>query len=465
MSGSNKASHDDYLQCSSATEVLARYAVGDITHHKTTYSLKQACNTLLDTIGVSLAGKNTEIVKIMNETYLGRPDGVAQVWTTGQRTDPETAAMLNGTATHALDYDDTNESIRGHLSATIWPTVLALSEAKGSSGTAIIEAYLVGVRSAIAIADGMSIDDHYRRGWHSTATVGVLGATCAASRILGLDVLKTRHALGIAASTASGSRQNFGTMTKPLHAGLAAKNAVLAARLAASGFESNPSILEGEIGYYALYGDAKSASSVKQSLSEGWLPSRHGASLKNYAVCYNLHRMCDAAKNIIKQNTININEIDRVVVTVEPEGTSPLIHKEPKTALQCKFSAQFAVAAVLLGKNLGPNELFEPLLSNVTLQSLMKQITAREDIVPPMGSTDWIEGYAVVEILLKSGMMLATRVDYPRGHWGAPFSPDEHFTKFNNCLKLGSHEKKAKILEQEILNLPLVNKFSGLQEI
>lgn len=448
------------------TAILAEYALGDVARHVTEEALRQARDTLLDTLGVALAARNAALVAALAKTHAGSVGAAgATIWTSGRRADPEIAAMVNGATAHALDYDDTNESIRGHLAATIWPVLLALGEEMRPGGRALAEAYVVGVRAAVAVADGMAIDDHYARGWHSTSTVGVIAATCAAARLLGMNVPQTRHALGLAGSMASGSRQNFGTMTKPFHAGLAARNAVLAATLARAGFEANPSMLEGPLGYYALMDGRARLAQVAESLEEAWTPARHGVSLKNYAVCYNLHRMCDAMAVLKERAGLAPGDVERIDVAVEPQGKAPLIHSRPGTALECKFSAEYVLAALLHGRGLGPADFGEGILADEALQSLMPRIGVCEQEVPPAGAPEWHEGYAVVTVTLRSGARLTERVDSPRGHWGAPFSREEIARKFRDCVAFGFPGADAAGLEEEILAVTGTGRFEGFSRL
>lgn len=448
------------------TAILAGYAVGDVGHHLCAEAIEQARNTLLDTIGVALAACNSDLVAVLARTHPGvSGPGSATIWTSGNAADAETAAMVNGATAHALDYDDTNESIRGHLAATLWPALLALGEQLKPSGRELVEAYVVGVRAAVAVADGMEIDDHYARGWHSTSTVGVVAATCAAARLLGLSVAQTRHALGLAGSMAGGSRQNFGTMTKPFHAGLAAGNAVLAATLARGGFEANPSMLEGPLGYYALFDDRGRLAEVGRSLRQAWKPSRHGVSLKNYAVCYNLHRMCDAMVKLMARTSVQPGDIARIRVAIEPQGKAPLIQSRPAAALECKFSAEYVLAALLLGRTLGPADFSGGILDDEPLQALMRRIEIAEQAVPPAGPSGWHEGFAVVAVELSSGEVLTERVDSPKGHWSAPFSPAEISRKFRACLAFGYPGTDAAALEQEIRAVVETDRFDGFSRL
>jgi len=329
----------------------------------------------------------------------------------------------------------------------------------------MIEAYIVGVRSAVAIADGMMIDSHYGKGWHSTSTVGVLAATCAASRLAGLDVNKVRNALGIAGSMASGSRQNFGTLTKPFHAGVAARNAVLAARLAKAGLNADQTVLEGPLGYYALFDGRGRVAQLAASLRQPWTPSRHGVSLKRYALCYNLQRICEAVLSICEGGAVSPDNVVRVDATIEPEGKAPFIQRRPTTGLECKFSPQYAVAALITGRGLTPMDFDNTILDDEAVNALMRRVEVHESHAPPIGEREWSEGFAVVSIELKTGEKLCRRVDAPKGHWGAPFTRQELSDKFAGCVALGFPGCDSARLEQAIWSIDTVDQFSGFSDV
>src|SRR5215472_16756351 len=207
---------------------------------------------VIDTVGVILAGRDEPVTRIAAE--LVAEDGAAPVAShlgTTLMTSPEAAALLNGVAGHALDYDDVSASLTGHPSVVVLPAALAAAELMGASGAALLAAYVAGVEVTAKL--GLAIGPaHYRMGWHATSTLGTLGAAMAAGTLLRLDAERLTNALAIAVSMASGSRQNFGTMTKPLHAGHAARCGVAAARLAGRGLTGDPTALEAPFGLFAL---------------------------------------------------------------------------------------------------------------------------------------------------------------------------------------------------------------------
>src|SRR5216684_4730391 len=201
------------------TAAVARFARGYDFSGAPAELFERATRAVIDTVGVAVAGRQESCFTILAETFgPGAATGEATVLPTRTRTSAAQAALLNGTAGHALDFDDVTDELKGHPSVVLVSALLALAEVRGRTGREFLEAYVVGFETACAIARGLPVQPHYRKGWHATATVGVVAAAAGAGRLLRLDETSMRNALGTAASMASGSRQNFGTMTKPLHA-------------------------------------------------------------------------------------------------------------------------------------------------------------------------------------------------------------------------------------------------------
>jgi 2-methylcitrate dehydratase PrpD len=212
--------------------------------------LAGAKTAILDCLGVALAGSTEEAARISAEQVrLEEARGAATVWGQGFKSSATLAALANGTATHALDFD--HGVYLGQPTSGVIPAVMALAEARGASGRALLEAYVVGFEATAKIAK--SIPEAGRGGWHGAGTLGTLGATLACAKLLKLDSGKVRMALGIATSMASGAACNYGTMTKPLGAGLAARSGVMAASLAQDGFTASPTALESATGFYGAY--------------------------------------------------------------------------------------------------------------------------------------------------------------------------------------------------------------------
>ena len=415
---------------------------------------RRALAAVVDTVGVAIAGRADPGFAALRETM--RPEmasGPATVWATGERTSPAMAALLNGAAGHALDYDDVADQIYGHPSVVLVPAVLAVAEATGASGRDALAAYAAGFDVCCAVAAGMDVRAHYAHGWHSTATIGVLGATAAVARLLGLDAGRTRHALGIAASTASGSRQNFGTMTKPLHPGLAARDAVLSASLAAQGFTADESQLEAPLGYLNMYASGGDPDAVVAALATPWELARSGVNVKKYPCCYNTHRTGDAVLDLVRAHPIAPEEVAEIRLTLEPGGYAPLIHPRPQTGLEGKFSPEYVLAAAVLDREISLSTFLDASVQRPEAQNLLTRVTRHESAVPPEGPKDWEFAYAVVEIETKTGDVTRHRTDVPRGDCRAPLDQAALETKFRDCVHFSSTGWNADHLLETLWNL------------
>lgn len=405
------------------TQAVARYACGADLSSAPDVLFDRATRAFIDTIAVAIAGRNEPSFSLLAETIGTRPDGVATVLPLRTLLSASEAALLNGTAGHALDYDDVADQINGHPSVVLVPALLALAEAHQSSGRELLEAYVVGFEVACAIAAGLPVKPHYRKGWHATATIGILGAAAGAARLLGLSESEACNALGIAGSMAGGSRQNFGTMTKPLHAGLVARDAVLAAELAARGFTADEQMLEGPIGYFALYGVDPDLARVTEALRNPRVLLEHGLNVKNYPCCYNTHRMADAALALHSRG-VRATEIRSVAVMAEAGSIQAIIHHRPQTGLQGKFSGEYVVAACLLDGAVRLSTFEDSAVTRAEAQELLRRVTISE----------WPEPYTTVEVILTDGTALTERCDVPRGHASRPLTDAELEAKFRDCL-------------------------------
>ena len=413
------------------TEAVARFA---LDFKPSTEALERAQRAVLDTIGVTIAGGVEPCFTILAET-LGPPDsrGQATVLATRERTSAAHAAFLNGTAGHALDFDDVADDLKGHPSVVLVSALLPVAEARGQSGQLFLEAYCAGFEIACAIAQALPVNAHYRSGWHATATVGVLAAAASVGRLLGLDVEGMRNALGIAASMAGGSRQNFGTMTKPLHAGLAARDAVLAAELAANGFTADTQQLEGPVGYFRQYGVESDLARVESGLAVGDVLETQGINVKKFPCCFGTHRSADATLDLYARGVRGEN-VSAVRVAVEPGGTMATIHHRPTTGLQGKFSTEYVVAVCLLDGAVKLSTFTDQAVSRAEAQDLLRRVSVEEIAQPPIGVPTFEHAYATVEVTLNDGTQVEARCDVPRGDGRAPLSDAELEAKFRDCL-------------------------------
>ncbi|MEM6665984.1 MAG: MmgE/PrpD family protein [Pseudomonadota bacterium] len=313
---------------------------------------------LLDWSAVALAGRGEPAGRIAREMVLaetGAPE--SSLLGASVKVPARAAALANGTISHALDYDDTHFGHVGHVSVAVIPAALALAERQGASGADLMAAIAAGSEVACRVGAWFG-RAHYEAGFHQTATSGTFGATAAAARILGLDPVTTAHAIGIAASRATGLRAPFGTMGKPLNAGLAASNGIEAALLAANGFQSRRDALECAGGFSETHaGDGGPVSDVLDGLGARYLFT--GVQFKLHACCHGLHAALEALAAIRTDDTLDLSDVARVTIIANPRWASVCNKPAPATGLEAKFSFALTAAMALAGVETAALETYD----------------------------------------------------------------------------------------------------------
>lgn len=391
----------------------------------------QARRAFLDTIAVTLAGVPEPCAQIA--ARFARGLGAAPEATVighSFRTVATEAAFANGTAAHALDFDDVSEAMMGHPSAPLVPAVLAAGERVGATGAEAIVAYVAGFEVQARLGRILG-PTHYARGWHPTATLGTLGATAAAARLFGLDQRATQMALGIATSLAAGCRQQFGTMTKPLHAGFAARNGVNAALLAADGMTADASAIEGPLGLARLYSDGADLERGMKDLGETWTLLRPGIGVKKFPCCYATHCAVDAALELRRAHGSRVADARSVDVVVPAGALAPLIHHRPSTGLEGKFSMAYCVATALIDGDVRLDTFRDDAVARPVVRAFMNRITVREE---PRREGVATAFYAEVTLDLEPASVRAF-VDIPRGDARKPLTLEELEAKFRDCAR------------------------------
>jgi 2-methylcitrate dehydratase PrpD len=342
------------------------------------------------------------------------------------------AALANGTAGHALDYDDV--ALEGHPSVVLVPAVLAEGERLGASGRDLITAYVAGYETWGELLD-RDEDQHHGKGWHPTAVFGTVGAAAAAARLARLDPARTANALAIAASLAGGLVANFGSMTKPFHAGRAAQSGILAARLAGRGMTASPDALEHPSGFLRAFSPAGRVR-VDGELAAGrdWHIVRQGLNVKRYPVCYALHRAIDGMLAIRARRQVAAADVAEIEVKLGRTQMVPLREHRPRTGLEAKFSAEFAMASALVAGRVGMGELTNEFVNQAAVQSLFPKVR-----VTPVDEADPEDPlFAVsdeVRLKLNDGSTVeGESVRYALGHARNPIGLDELHAKFRDCV-------------------------------
>ena len=327
-------------------DTLARFVAGFPARDIPVPVRDLAGEAVIDCLGVILAGSvEAPAVKVQQQLRrFGSGDGVS-VLGTGLRAAPMDATLANGTAAHALDYDDMGAF--GHPSAVILPAVLAVGEILDASGADVLAAYAVGFEVGVALNRGLSIS-RGESGLHTTGMIGVFAATAAVARLLGLDEAQVKMAMGIAASTPAGLVQNFGTHVKSLHAGMAGRNGVMAALLASDGFNSNPAFLEGAGGMLAVYGRADTAKlrATVEGLGSHWL-MLETLTLKRFPCCGSTHAAITAIQAMLAETPVSVAQIESVEISELPPASHVLLYPDAADGFQGKFSIEFTAARAL----------------------------------------------------------------------------------------------------------------------
>ncbi|MFO8048212.1 MAG: MmgE/PrpD family protein [Desulfosudaceae bacterium] len=330
----------------------------------------------MDWVAVTLSGHDDPLIAKLNK-YADTLGGQPQATLIGQGTKKTIAdaALINGAASHALDYDDTLVSFLGHPSVTLFPALLALAEWQGKSGRDFLTAYLIGLQAGAAVGACASLD-HYLAGWHATSTLGHIAAAAGCARLLGLNQEQTRHALGIGATQSSGLKRVFGTMCKPFHAGRASQSGLMAALLAQDGFTSAADILEGEQGFFqALKGTINN--DAIELLGFGW--DVVNLSQKYHASCHATHSPLEAALATISKEKLDLDDIAAITVRSSQLALDAAGNPKPRTGLEAKFSIPFCVANALVTGLTGTRAFTDEQVNNPRIQHLMAKITVLPD--------------------------------------------------------------------------------------
>ncbi len=320
-----------------------------------------AKQALLDFVGVTVAGIGEPLSQILREQ--AHDDGghtQAQLIGTSARASTTQAALINGAAGHAHDYDDVHTAMNGHPTVPVAPSALAISEHLGKTGKDLIGAFSAGVDTE-CILGRYAGPAHYAKGWHATGTLGSFGATAAAARLHGLSTTETARALGIAGTQAAGLKLQFGTMCKPLHAGHAAATGVQAAALASKGFESRSNILEGNQGFMATQADSASEERFATAMDQA--SYCQDICFKYHAACYLTHSSIEATNNLCASNAFDPHDIRSIEIRVNPGHFDVCNIAEPQTGLEAKFSLRFTAAMALSGLDTSSIEIFTDALT------------------------------------------------------------------------------------------------------
>ncbi|MDA0263107.1 MAG: MmgE/PrpD family protein [Chloroflexi bacterium] len=395
------------------TKKIAQYVVNTGLEDFPPEAISAGKSAIIDCLGCALAGSKEPLADVL-VNYIGDIGGnpTASVIGRGFKTSAPEAGLINGAMAHALDYDDITFITKTHPSAVLIPAALPVAEEAGASGGDMLLAYLLGFEVACAVGESISPAYFDDLGWHPTGPLGALGAAAAASRLLGLDEEQTAMAISLGASQSSGLRQNFGTMTKPFHAGHACKSGITAAKLVKGGFTSGTDALEGRFGFMRAFsgGNNYDPERAAAALGSRCFMIESGIEIKKYPCCGSAHLALDAVTSLQQQETLAAANIERIEVRVDFDPPRSLIHSRPKEGLEGKFSMQYCLAAELLDGRVGMSTFTDEQVMRPEAQELIPKIEMKRH-AGYEGQTSWTEAYNEVEIHLKDGRVLTQRAD------------------------------------------------------
>ncbi|HEY7760897.1 MAG TPA: MmgE/PrpD family protein [Burkholderiales bacterium] len=403
----------------------------------------------IDTIATMLAGYDQPVTRLVREHVRAKRSSLseASLCLGQERAGAPEAALVNGVAAHALDYDDV--ALAGHPSTVLVPAVLAEGEALGASGLAAMRAYLVGYEVWAELI-GRESDSHHAKGWHPTGVFGTVAVAAAVANLRGLGADRSRDALAIAASLAAGLTANFGTMTKPFHAGRAAANGIEAARLAQAGMTAAPDALEHAGGFLAALSPSGKVDRTRPAsdLGKKLAILELGLSIKKYPMCYATHRVIDGVLDLARANRLAPGDVERVEATIGSTQAGMLRNHAPVTGLEAKFSLEFAVASALVAGKVGLAELTDEFVGKPMVRETMRKLSVattetRCTLEPAFALTDR------VAIKLRDGRTLDSgEIRFARGNAKLPLRDEELRAKFMDCAKSAAHVDAAALFER-----------------
>jgi 2-methylcitrate dehydratase PrpD len=428
------------------TQYVLDYILGSRFEKIPQKALNVAKGAMLDCLGVALAGARHRGAMITAD-WSRKAAGAQQatLWGHDMKTSAHDAALVNGTAAHALDYDDVTWGLIGHPSVSLVPSILALGELIGASGRHVLHAYVVGFEVMAKLGRTTQPRHSLDGGWHATGTIGSFGATAACCKLLNLTAEQTGRALGITYSMTSGNVSNFGTMCKPLHAGLAARNAVEAAQWAERGFTSLPHPFDGPRSFHEVYSRGLPADMKPLAeLGQEYELVARGVVIKPYPCGVALHPAIDAVFALKEQNGFNAADVESVDVGVTRYTYDKLCYLEPNTGLEGKFSMPYTVARSLLDDHIGLETYTDELVQEPKAKELTRRVTM---YVHDGIESAWKSGSRPVHvrIRLRGGRVLERRIDISKGNPETPMTATELSRKFKDCARrsLAPDEIKA----------------------
>ena len=398
--------------------------------------------SILDGLGLALAGSKAQTGALCRQYFenLGVCNGKATIIGSAQKSSPRFAAFVNGVSIHADDFDDTQlatgkDRVYGllvHPTVPVLPAVLALAERGGVSGKQLTLAYHLGVEVECKIAEAIS-PRHYQDGFHSTGTCGPFGSAAACAKLLRFEHSKILNTFGLVASQSGGLRENFGTMTKPFQAGHAAESGLVSAELVALGWTAAEQILEADRGFFHAFGGSYDPAAIMDGLGKPWTFSSPGISLKPYPSGSLAHPAMTELARLIEVHKLQAAQVEKVDVGANHQMTTTLLHHQPKTGLEAKFSMEFCMAILLLRGKAGLGEFSDQVVQRADVQEMIGRINFYVD--PEAEGAGYDKMTSLLKIHLRDGRVVTGRADFGKGSPANPMTFEEAAAKFRGCAE------------------------------
>jgi len=427
--------------------------------------------SILDGIGLALVGsvsKSGPLIRAYIQS-LGISKTDATLIGTSMKSAVSFAALANGIGIHAEDYDDTQLSsapdrvygLLTHPTAPALSAALAVAESKGVTGRDLVLAYHLGVEVECKIAEAIS-PRHYQDGFHSTGTCGTFGSVVAAMKLRGADAATLARAIGIAASESAGLRENFGTMTKPFHAGRAAESGIIAADMAGLGWTASNQILEAPNGFFHAAGGGYDASAL--TFAKPWTFQSPGVSIKPFPSGSLTHPGMTALLKLIREQNVKPDQVERLDVGTNRNMPNALIHHKPTDALQGKFSMEFCMSSLLLYRRAGLNEFTDEVVNRPEVKAMIARINFGVNEIAEKAGYDKMT--TILDLHLRDGRTLSTRADFAKGSPEDPMSFEEVKAKFDDCARFAkwpaAKTKAIMAMVEKLEELPDIRKLTQL---
>ena len=464
------SSPERFPNVSGVTKYVAEFTVNTKYSDIPAEAIDLGKKSILDGLGLAICGSVAETWPLLQRYVqaLGIKNGEAQVLGTSSRLPERFAALANGVAIHVNDYDDTQlaagaDRVYGlltHPTVCVLPAALSLAEGSRVSGRDLMLAYHIGVEIECKIAEAIS-PRHYEDGFHTTGTCGVFGSAAACARLRNFNLAQTLTTLGIAGSQASGLRENFGTMMKPFHAGHSAESGVLSADLAALGWSATDQILESPRGFFHAYGGSYDPAVLMQKLGKPWTLMSPGVSIKPFPSGSLTHPGMSELLRLIRKNDIKAAEVESIDVGTSRNMPNTLIHHNPTTGLQAKFSMEFCMAILLIEGKAGLNEFTDAVVNRSDVREMMGRIHFAAD--PEAEKAGYDKMTTFITVRLKDGRSLTGRADFAKGSPADPMSYDEVANKFRDCAAFAKWpSEKTEAIVKSVRDLENVNEVRTL---